>query len=132
MKLLLDTNAYSALMEEQAEVTDRVRQAKEILLSTVVLGEILFGFQNGSRYQENRRRLDEFLENPHVQIVTLTPVTSERFGLISTDLRRKGKPIPTNDIWIAAQAIETQSSLISSDGHFQYVEELSWVSYPPC
>lgn len=130
MRILLDTNAYSALMEAHAEVTNRVRQAKEVLLSTVVLGEVLFGFQNGSRYQENRQRLDKFLENAHVRIMTLTPVTSEHFGLISTNLRKKGKPIPSNDIWIAAQAIETQSSLISSDGHFQYVEGLSWVSYP--
>jgi len=130
MRVLLDTNAYSALIHGRSEVVDHVREAEEVLLSTVVLGEVLYGFQNGSRYQENRKRLDEFLENPHVQIVTLTPVTSERFGLISANLRRKGKPIPTNDIWIAAQTIETQSDLISSDPHFGFVEGLSWISFP--
>jgi tRNA(fMet)-specific endonuclease VapC len=131
MRVLLDTNAYSALIYGRSEVADHVREAEEVLLSTVVLGEVLYGFRNGSRYQENRKRLDEFLENPHVQVVTLTPVTSERFGLISADLRRKGKPIPTNDIWIAAQTMETQSGLISSDPHFGSIEGLSWVSFPP-
>jgi tRNA(fMet)-specific endonuclease VapC len=130
MRILLDTNAYSALIHGRSEVADQVREAEEVLLSTVVLGEVLYGFRNGSRYQENRKRLDEFLENPHVQIVTLTPVTSEHFGLISANLRRKGKPIPTNDIWIAAQTIETQCDLISSDPHFGVVEGLSWISFP--
>jgi tRNA(fMet)-specific endonuclease VapC len=129
MRLLLDSNAYSAMVRGRPEITDRVRQAEEVLLSLVVMGELLFGFHNGSRYQENRRILDEFLRNPNVRAVTLTPLTAEHFGEIFTSLRKKGRPIPTNDIWIAAQAIETQSSLLSSDPHFGAVEGLSWISF---
>jgi tRNA(fMet)-specific endonuclease VapC len=130
MRLLLDANAYSAMVRGRSEITDRVRLAEEVLLSLVVMGELLYGFHNGSRYQENRRILDEFLQNKNVRVVTLTPSTADRFGEIFTSLRKKGKPIPTNDIWIAAQAIETQSDLISSDPHFEAIEGLSWISFP--
>lgn len=130
MKILLDANAYTAMVQGRPEVTGLVRQAEEILFSLVVMGELLFGFYNGSRYQENRRGLDKFLQNPNVTVVTLTSVTADHFGKISTSLRRKGRPIPTNDIWIAAQAMESGSELISSDPHFEAIEGLSWVSFP--
>jgi tRNA(fMet)-specific endonuclease VapC len=131
MRILIDTNAYSALVEGQSEIGIRVREAEEVLISTVVLGELLFGFHNGSRYEQNRRVLDRFLREPRVQVVTLTFTTAERFGEIFASLRKRGKPIPTNDIWIAAQAIENDSSLLSSDPHFGFVEKLSWLSFPP-
>jgi tRNA(fMet)-specific endonuclease VapC len=130
MRILLDSNAYSAMVRGQIEVTDRIREAEEMLLSIVVMGELLYGFHNGSRYRENRRILDEFLTHPNVRVVTLTPTTAERFGEIFTSLRRKGRPIPTNDIWIAAQAIETDCGLLSSDPHFEAIEGLSWIRFP--
>jgi tRNA(fMet)-specific endonuclease VapC len=130
MRILLDTNAYSALVEGQPEIGIHVREAEEVLISTVVLGELLFGFHNGSRYEQNRRVLDRFLHEPGVQIVTLTFTTAERFGEIFANLRKRGKPIPTNDIWIAAQAVETGSDLLSFDSHFREVDGLSWIALP--
>jgi tRNA(fMet)-specific endonuclease VapC len=130
MRILIDTNAYSALVEGQPEIGIRVREAEEVLISTVVLGELLFGFHNGSRYEQNRHVLDRFLREPRVQVVTLTLNTAERFGEIFTSLRKRGKPIPTNDIWIAAQAVETGSDLLSSDSHFSEVAGLSWIALP--
>jgi tRNA(fMet)-specific endonuclease VapC len=130
MRLLLDTNAYSALAEARPDVGQHIREAEEVMISTVVLGEVLFGFHNGSRYEQNRRVLDKFLREPKVRIVTLTLTTAERFGEIFANLRKRGKPIPTNDIWIAAQAIENDADLLSSDPHFKYIESLSWLSFP--
>ena len=130
MRLLLDTNAYSALVEARPDVGQRVREAEGVIISTVVLGEILFGFHNGSRYEQNRRVLDKFLSEPNVRVVTLTLTTAERFGEIFTSLRKRGKPIPTNDIWIAAQAIENNADLLSSDPHFKHIENSSWLSFP--
>jgi tRNA(fMet)-specific endonuclease VapC len=130
MRLLLDTNAYSALVEARPDVGQRIREAEEVMISTVVLGEVLFGFHNGSRYEQNRRVLDRFLREPNVRVVTLTLRTAERFGEIFASLRRRGKPIPTNDIWNAAQAIENDADLLSSDPHFGYIESLSWLSFP--
>ena len=64
-------------------------------------------------------------------MLTVTFVTADRFGRIATALREKGTPIPTNDIWIAAQAMEAGADLVSSDAHFGLVEGLAWVSFSP-
>jgi tRNA(fMet)-specific endonuclease VapC len=130
VKVLLDSNAYSALQRGQEFVIEQVRRSEEVLLSMVVVGELLFGFRNGSRYEENVRALEAFIEDPHVRLLTLTWETADWFGRIFTELRRKGRPIPTNDIWIAAHTIEAGADLISSDPHFGYIEGLPWVAFP--
>ena len=129
MRILLDTNAYSALMRGVAEVADRVRRAERVLLSPIVIGELLYGFRNGSRNAENTRQLDAFLENPFVELMTVTRATADRFAGIALGLKRKGRPLPVNDVWIAAQALETGADLLSSDGHFGEVEGLSWLRF---
>jgi tRNA(fMet)-specific endonuclease VapC len=130
MRVLLDTNAYSALRRGDEIVADHVRRSEEVLLSAVVAGELLFGFRNGSRYEENAHALQTFLEHPNVRLLPVTWDTANSFGQISTALRRKGKPIPTNDIWIAAHAIEAGADLLSSDSHFAEIEGLSWIDFP--
>jgi tRNA(fMet)-specific endonuclease VapC len=127
MKLLLDTNAYSALFRGHAGVVRQVRDAEQVLLSVVVAGELLFGFRNGSRYEMNRRELDEFLANPYVALLPVGLVTADRFGRIASVLKRKGKPLPTNDVWIAAQAMESGAELLSFDRHFADVDGLAWI-----
>lgn len=127
MRVLLDTNAYSALFRGHPEVSRIVRRSEEVLISPVVAGELLFGFRNGARYEANRRELDAFLDSPFVRILELTLVTADRFGRISADLRKKGQPIPTNDLWIAAQAMETGADLLSFDQHFAEIDGLAWL-----
>lgn len=129
MKILLDTNAYSALRRNNESIAELVREAEEVLLSTVVAGELLFGFRNGSRYEANARALAELLEDPNVRLLPVTWATADLFGRISAALRKKGKPIPTNDIWIAAHAQESSAELISSDPHFGFIDGLSWRSF---
>ena len=126
MRVLLDTNAYTALMADRGQVAKRVRASERVLLSTIVLGELLFGFRNGSRHDWNRAQLDAFLERERVEVVPVTADTAERFGLIAARLRTQGTPIPTNDIWIAAHAMETAAMLLSSDAHFERVAGLLW------
>lgn len=130
MKVLLDTNAYSALRRGNGHVAEQVRSSQEVLLSIVVVGELLFGFRNGSLYEENARALKSFLEDPHVHLLPVTWDTADQFGRISAGLRKKGRPIPTNDIWIAAHAMESGADLISADPHFGHIEGLPWVSFP--
>ncbi len=127
MRVLLDTNAYAALFRGHPEVSRLVRRSDEVLISAVVAGELLFGFRNGARYEANRRDLDAFLDSPFVRLLEVTLVTAERFGRISASLRKKGRPIPTNDLWIAAQAMETGADLLSFDQHFAEIEGLAWV-----
>jgi tRNA(fMet)-specific endonuclease VapC len=127
MRILLDTNAYSALLRGIESVVERVTRAEEVLLSTVVAGELIFGFRQGTRLRKNLAEFDTFLENPHVTVVPVSLATADRFGRIAVALRAKGRPIPTNDIWIAAHAMETGADLLSFDTHFGEVDGLAWV-----
>ena len=127
MKLLLDTNAYSGLMRGSEAVASRVRRAERIFLSSVVIGELLYGFRNGTRYEENRAQLDAFLANRFVAFLPVALTTAERFALIASALKRKGTPIPSNDIWIAAHALESGADLLSFDEHFSGIEGLAFL-----
>lgn len=127
MKVLVDTNAYTALKRGVDAVISRVTRAETVLLSTVVAGELLSGFRQGTRLRKNLAELDAFIDNPHVTVVPVSLVTADRFGRIATALRAKGRPIPTNDIWIAAHAMETGADLLSFDAHFVEVDGLAWV-----
>ncbi|MBI4269409.1 MAG: type II toxin-antitoxin system VapC family toxin [Candidatus Rokubacteria bacterium] len=131
MRILLDTNAYSALMRGHEEVADRVRRAERIVLSTVVAGELLLGFRLGTRLKKNMAELDAFLDSPYVSLVPVTLTTADRFARIAAALRAKGRPIPTNDIWIAAHAMETGAELLSFDDHFESIDGLAWVPLTP-
>jgi predicted nucleic acid-binding protein len=128
MTILLDTNAYSALLRGHDEVADRVRRAEKVVFSTVVAGELLLGFRLGSRLKKNMAELDAFLENPYVSLVSVTLTTADRFARIAVALRAKGRPIPTNDIWIAAHAMEAGAELLSFDAHFGAIDGLAWVA----
>jgi tRNA(fMet)-specific endonuclease VapC len=126
MTLLLDTNAYVALMKGHEGVASMVRRAERIFLSSIVAGELIFGFRNGSRYEKNISELDRFLENPFVEFLPVSYTTADRFGRIAASLRKKGTPMPSNDIWIAAHAIESGAELLSFDIHFAHIDGLVW------
>ncbi len=127
MKVLLDTDAYSALKRGHGRLVDLVRKSETIFLSTVVVGELLYGFRCGSRFDRNLKELNSFVENPFVEVVSVTLATSDRFARIASALKSKGKPIPTNDIWIAAHAMETGADLVSFDRHYEWIDGLAWV-----
>lgn len=126
MKLLLDTNAYSALARGEADLAGRVRRAQKVLVSSIVAGELLHGFRRGNRYEANRQQLDGFLGRSFVELVPVGLATADRFARIMTALRAKGRPIPSNDVWIAAHAMETGAELLSRDGHFDEIDGLVW------
>ena len=124
MRVCLDTNAYSRLMGGRAELTQLLESAEEILVPVTVLGELHAGFEMGSRREKNRRQLSEFLALPGVETIPLTAGIAERYGIIVSQLTRHGKPIPTNDIWIAAAVLETGARLVTYDPHFEHIQGL--------
>lgn len=124
MKRLLDTNAYVELLKGAPTVGAMVREAEQLVFSTVVVGELLFGFRSGTRYDKNLAVLDDFLSQPWVELQPVTRVTADRFGRVAAALRKAGTPIPTNDVWIAAHAFETGAELITFDRHFESVRGL--------
>lgn len=120
----LDTNAYAAFKRGEAEVLAVLRAAPDILVSTIVLGELLAGFAAGSREARNRQELAQFISTPRVRVAPLSEVAADSYALIYAQLRRKGKPIPTNDLWIAASALEHGAALLTLDAHFAAIDGL--------
>ena len=131
MRIMLDTNAYSGFMRGSHEVREIVKTAEEILLSAIVVGEQLYGFRQGARFEQNLNELRSFLERPYVSFVPVGPVTADRYSRIMSSLKAKGCPIPTNDVWIAAHVMETGAELVSADGHFEYVDGIVWTRVKP-
>lgn len=127
MRVVLDTNAYGAWKRGHQGITELVRRSEQIYISSIVLGELLFGFRGGTRFSSNLAELESFLERPFVSLLPVTFVTADRFSRIALSLRRSGKPLPSNDIWIAAHALETGADLVSFDRHFEHVEGLAFL-----
>ena len=124
MKVVLDTSAYVAFKRNHREATEMIVRAEQILFSPVVLGELMFGFRNGTRFDENMADLSKFLDHEAVQMVKIGEITSDRYSRIAARLKRQGTPIPSNDIWVAAQTMEYGAELISFDKHFHNVAGL--------
>ena len=127
MRVLLDSNAYSRLMRGDEQTATMVRDATEVLMSAVVIGELRYGFRNGSRFDRNATDLWSFLDNPYVSFVPVGSITADRYSRIAAALRARGNPIPTNDVWIAAHAMETGADLVSADRHFEAVDGIAWL-----
>jgi tRNA(fMet)-specific endonuclease VapC len=124
MRVCLDTNAYSRLMGGHGPLTQLLESCEEVLLPATVLGELHAGFELGSRRETNRRQLGEFLALPGVETIPVTTDIAERYGILISQLTRQGTPIPTNDIWIAAAALETGTRLVTYDPHFRHIQGL--------
>lgn len=124
MRLLLDTSAYSLAMRNHPQATALVREADELLICPVTVGELLAGFDRGRHAHENRLVLKEFIRTPRVRIAQISFDTGEYYGRILNDLRALGKPIPTNDIWIAACALQEGAHVATADAHFRAIPGL--------
>ncbi|MXY25141.1 MAG: type II toxin-antitoxin system VapC family toxin [Acidobacteria bacterium] len=127
MRILLDSNAYSHLKRGHPRAAEIVRASEEVLLSTVVIGELLYGFRRGSRLDRNLRELQAFIDSPYVTVAPVSYTTADRYARIAAKLRARGRPIPSNDIWIAAHALETGADLLSADRHFADVDGVAWM-----
>ena len=101
-----------------------LENAEEIIVPAAVVAEAYSGFSNGSRFARNVTVFESFLDRPLVRMQPADKRIAIRWGLVRTALRRKGRPIPVNDIWIAATAFETGSVLLSYDHHFDAIEGL--------
>jgi tRNA(fMet)-specific endonuclease VapC len=120
-RLLLDTSAYSALLRGHAGIKAWVQRAEEILLTPVVLGELHAGFRAGQQRRKNERELEQMLASPRVSVVAIDEETAEHYAAIVHSLRMAGTPIPTNDIWIAASAMQYGLTVVTTDHHFEKV-----------
>jgi len=123
-KIVLDTNAYTRLLTGEEDVLEVIGAAGTVYMSIFVLGELYAGFAGGTKERGNRDTLNRFLLKPSVKILNATSETAEIFGIVKQDLKKAGTPLPINDVWIAAHALETGSTIITYDGHFKKIAGL--------
>ena len=121
-KYLLDTNVAIALFAGDLAVQEKVRNAEYIVAVPPVIGELCFGAQKSNRVTENLHKIDILVQQSIVFPCDLE--TAQWYGIIKNQLRRKGRPIPDNDIWIAAIAMQRGLILVTRDAHFDEVESL--------
>lgn len=122
--IMIDTNAYAAFMRGDELIAEVFAYAEKLYLSSIVLGELLSGFRLGRQERKNRDELSRFLQSPRVNVPAMGINTANYYALIYGNLRRKGKPISTNDLWISAIALEQGAALLTLDSHFAAVDGL--------
>ncbi len=122
--IVIDTNGFAAFKRGDPTAIKIIGQADNILVNSVVIGELITGFILGTKEKINRNELIQFLSHEKVLSIDITPATAEYYAIIIKDLRKKGKPIPTNDIWIAATALEFKAKVFTFDKHFKYIRGL--------
>jgi tRNA(fMet)-specific endonuclease VapC len=119
-RYLVDTNIVIAYFAGERPLLDRFETATEINASVVTLGELVYGAMKSSRPRENLIRLEQL--RSAVALLRCDAETARRYGELKNELRRKGRPIPENDIWIAATALQHGLTLVTPDSDFEHVE----------
>lgn len=125
MRVTLDTNRYTDLSRGDDFVVDLVAAADEVWLPFVVLGELRAGFAVGSQGARNEEILRRFLMKPGVGILYPGEQTTHHYANVYRQLRKQGTPIPTNDMWVAALALEHSLVLCARDAHFDALPQLT-------
>lgn len=126
-RYLLDTNIIIALFAKEAPVLNNLAQAEEVFIPSIALGELHYGAKKSGRSQKNLERIEEFVIKNIV--IECNSDTAREYGEVKNKLRIKGRPLPENDVWIAALALQYDLILVTRDAHFQEVENLKVVSW---
>jgi tRNA(fMet)-specific endonuclease VapC len=128
-RLMLDTTAISGFFRGDEQILSHMEAADELYVSPVAIGELLAGFMRGSREKQNRQLLESFLVESRAAVLTIDEETSERYARIFIHLRSSGTPVPTNDIWIAASAMQHGTSILTTDRHYLRIPQVitEWV-----
>ncbi len=121
-KFLLDTNIIIKLFRGDKSIENAIISAELIFVSSIVVGELFHGAYLSQEIDLNKERIKSFVET--CTILSPDFESAEEYGKIKSELKRKGKPIPENDIWIAAIARQHQLILVTYDKHFENIEQL--------
>ena len=124
MRLALDTNAYTAFCKNNSRAVEAIRQADRILLPLPVIAELRGGFAVGRKGVENEAILQRFLNSNRVSIESPNENTTFIYAKLYSYLRKKGTPIPINDLWIGAITLQNDATLITFDQHFNELPQI--------
>jgi len=126
-RFLLDTNILIALFAREAGVIQQLQQAVVVILPCIAFGELYYGARKSNRVAANVERVDNLAAQNVVLNCDLE--TSQQYALIKEALRAKGRPLPENDIWIAALAVQHNLVLVTRDAHFDEIDGLQVVAW---
>ncbi len=126
-RFLLDTNIVIALFSQDKGVLEQLQQAVGIVLPCIVLGELYYGARKSGRVAANVQRVDDLAAQNTILNCDLE--TAQQYAIIREALRVKGRPLPENDMWIAALALQHDLILVSRDAHFNEISGLSVVAW---
>lgn len=126
-KILLDTNIISALLKGDSSIADHIDQAEDTYIPSIVIGELYYGAEYSTQVERNISNIIK-LKNRY-PVLSVDAGTARVFGIIKAHLRKKGTPIPENDIWIASICQQHQLTLITRDGHFNEIADLDVVKW---
>ena len=120
--MIVDTNALSAFADGSALAIAALQAASEVSVPVIVLGEFRYGIMHSRRHREYEAWLEEYL--PAFRVLEVTVETTVEYALLRSELRHLGRPIPANDVWIAALCRQHGLPLLSRDAHFDHVKRL--------
>ena len=123
-RIAIDTNIYTSFKCNDQGIVEAFRDCDVIGVDIAVIAELFSGFSLGAKEKKNREELETFLNSPRVEVLMHDLETADYYALIVKRLKAKGRPIPTNDIWIAANAMKHGLALYSFDNHFEQIEGL--------
>jgi tRNA(fMet)-specific endonuclease VapC len=126
--VLIDTNAYAEFFRGNEKVKSILENCKEIVLCPIAKGELKSGFRNGSQLEKNLIEFNLFIDVEKVSRITIDNKVSDFYSDIITELRKKGTPIPTNDIWICACAKAFDLPVLTFDKHFSNIEGIQVIN----
>ncbi len=125
MKLVLDTNIYCDYAEGLPDVVDAIATyGQSILIPSVVLGELFFGFMKGGRQQFNEKKLRQVVNRLKIEIIDVNTDVARKYATIYLSLQKRGMKIPINDVWIAACCMEVGGTLLTRDKHFELLDQI--------
>lgn len=130
MRIAIDSNRYTDLCRGIPEVVEVLSTASEIHVPLIVIAEQRAGFAHGSQRAKNERVLTRFLNTPGVFVLAPDEQTTFFYADAYAYLRKRGKPIPTNDLWIAALALQHQLILFDRDSDFDHLPQIARLKAP--
>ena len=125
--MILDTNALSAISEGEAALEPLLREAEQLAIPVVVLGEYRYGISHSRHRKHYERWLAEYL--PKFRVLDLDERTTIPYAAVRTELKSAGTPIPSNDYWIAALCRQHAMPIVSRDRHFDLVPGIRRINW---
>lgn len=125
--MILDTHALSAFIDGDAALGKLLGREARLAVPVIVLGEFRYGIASSRHREAYENWLIEHL--PNFEVMNISDDTTESYATIRVTLKQTGRPIPANDAWIAALALQHRLPIVSRDEHFDSVPQIRRISW---